>query len=119
MADRRPMGALEAQVLEVLWSADDARTPAQVLDALDTELAYTTVMTILTRLWEKGLATRVKQGRAYAYEASVSEADLAAARMSRELERSSDRMATIGRFVDGLDADEAKQLRDLLEQIDR
>jgi len=119
MAERRPMGALEAQVLEVLWSADGLRTPAQVLDALDTELAYTTVMTILTRLWEKGLATRVKQGRAYAYEATVSEADLAAARMSRELGRSSDRMATMGRFVDGLDADEARQLRALLDGMER
>lgn len=112
------MGALEAQVLEVLWNADGSRTPAQVLEALDTELAYTTVMTILTRLWEKGLATRVKQGRAYAYEATVSEADLAAARMSRELERSSDRMATMGRFIDGLDADEARHLRELLEQLE-
>jgi predicted transcriptional regulator len=112
------MGALEGEVLEVLWSADRPRTPAQVLEALDSELAYTTVMTILSRLWEKGLAARVKQGRAYAYEATVSEADLAAARMSRELERSSDRMATIGRFVDRLEPGEAKLLLDMLEQME-
>ena len=111
------MGALEGQVLEVLWGAEAPRTPAQVLDALDTDLAYTTVMTILTRLWEKGLATRVKQGRAYAYQATVSEADLAASRMSRELERSSDRLATMSRFVGGLDAAEARELRELLEGL--
>jgi predicted transcriptional regulator len=109
------MGALETEVLEVLWAADGPRTPAEVLAATEADLAYTTVMTILTRLWQKGLADRVKQGRAYAYTATVSEADLVAARMQDQLSRSSDRVATMSRFVDGLDPDEAAALRALLE----
>ena len=67
MAERRPMGALEAEVLDVLWHADGPVTPADVRTAMGTDLAYTTVMTILVRLWEKGLTERTKQGRAYAY----------------------------------------------------
>jgi len=50
MGPRRPLGALEAEILEVLWHSDRALTPAEVLDALDADLAYTTVMTVLGRL---------------------------------------------------------------------
>ena len=60
MAERRPMGALEAEVLDVLWRADGPVTPADVRTAMGTDLAYTTVMTILVRLWEKGLTERTK-----------------------------------------------------------
>lgn len=114
-AKRRATGSLEGQVLQVLWAGDGPMSPAQVLDALDTDLAYTTVMTILTRLWQKGLADRSKQGRAFVYTATVSEADLVASRMRDQLSRSSDRMATMGRFVSSLDESEAAQLRALLE----
>jgi predicted transcriptional regulator len=109
------MGSLESEVLSALWRVEEPQTPAQVLAAIDADVAYTTVMTILVRLWEKGLAERVKQGRAYAYTAKFSEADLAASRMRDQLSRSSDRMATIGRFVSSLEPAEAEQLRRLLE----
>ena len=116
MAERRPMGALEAEVLDVLWHADGPVTPADVRAAMGTDLAYTTVMTILVRLWEKGLADRTKQGRAYAYAAVVSESDLAATRMRAALAGASDRTATMSRFVDGLDKREAAALRALLDE---
>jgi predicted transcriptional regulator len=116
--ERRAMGALETEVLDVLWKAEGPLNPGEVRAALGEELAYTTVMTTLTRLWEKQLVDRVKAGRSYAYTASVTEADLVASRMQRELGRSSDRLATMSRFIDGLDAGEAKQLRALLEQSD-
>jgi predicted transcriptional regulator len=118
MAERRPMGALEAEVLDVLWHADGPVTPADVRTAMGTDLAYTTVMTILVRLWEKGLAERTKQGRAYAYAAIVSESDLAATRMRAALAGASDRTATMSRFVDGLDKREAAALRALLGEAD-
>lgn len=44
----------------------------------DRQLAYTTVMTILVRLHEKGLVTRQKDGRQYRYTAAVDEASLGA-----------------------------------------
>ena len=110
------MGALEADVLSVLWHADGPITPADVRAALGTDLAYTTVMTILARLWQKGLAERTKQGRAYAYSAVVSEADLAASRMRDALAAASDRTATMSRFVDGLNKREAAALRALLDE---
>lgn len=108
------MGALEAEVLDVLWHSDRPVTPADVRAAMGTDLAYTTVMTILVRLWDKGLAERTKQGRAYAYAAVVSEADLAAGRMRAALTATSDRAATMSRFVDGLNKREVAALRALL-----
>jgi predicted transcriptional regulator len=116
--ERRAMGALETEVLEVLWKAEKPLNPGEVRTAIGEELAYTTVMTTLTRLWEKRLVDRAKAGRSYAYSACVSEADLVASRMQRELSRSSDRLATMSRFIDGLNAREAQQLRALLEQTE-
>lgn len=116
MTGRRPLGALETEVLEILWSADHPLTPAKVLECLDSDLAYTTVMTVLGRLWNKGLAERAKVGRAFAYSATVSEADFSADRMRKALDTSSNALATMSQFVDGLDKRQQRQLRELLEQ---
>lgn len=117
--ERRAIGQLEAEVLAVLWAADSALTPAEVLDGLDGDLAYTTVMTILRRLWQKGLAERETRGRAYAYRPLVSEADLAAQRMQAMLDRTSDREAALSRFVDALPAKDERLLRRLVGRLDR
>ena len=117
MADRRAMGSLEAEVLDVLWRSGEAMTPSQVLDELGTGLAYTTVMTILSRLHKKGLVDRSRVGRAYAYLPKLSEAELAAERMRSMLTSTSDKRATIGRFVDALSEREAESLRAALEDL--
>lgn len=117
MGARRPMGSLESDVLDSLWRSDRPLTPAEVLEDLGAELAYTTVMTILSRLWRKGLVERSKQGRAFAYRPVVSEAELAASRMRSALAAASDRRATMSRFVDGLNKREAAALRALLEEL--
>jgi predicted transcriptional regulator len=116
MAGRRPIGALEHEILGVLWKAERPMTPSEVLAGLDADLAYTTVMTVLGRLWNKGLAERVKVGRAFAYTPSISEADLSADRMRAALDRSSDSMATMSHFVANLDPATKEQLRALLKK---
>lgn len=118
MSTRRPLGTLESEVLEVLWAADAPLTPAEVLERLDGRLAYTTVMTVLTRLWQKGLVDRDKVGRAFAYRASISEAGFIADRMHSALASSGDRTGTMSRFVDSLDSRQREQLRQLLEERD-
>lgn len=104
-------------MLGVLWEADRPLTPSEVRDRLPSGLAYTTVMTVLTRLWNKGLTSRERRGRAYAYGATVSESQLAADRMRRVLDGSSDRLATMSRFVDGLSEGEADALRRALRDL--
>lgn len=67
---RRPYGALERDVLGVLWAASEPMLPAEINERLDAGYAYTSIATILTRLQAKGLVTRTPAGRAYAYRAA-------------------------------------------------
>lgn len=116
--ERVPAGALEAEVLAVLWAADAAMTPQEVLDRLPRPLAYTTVMTTLSRLWRKGLARREQASRGFCYQASVSEADLAVQRMRQAMDIVSDSTAALAGFVDSLSRKEERALRRLLETQD-
>ena len=52
--------------MEVLWSAGQSSV-RDVVEKLETRLAYTTVMTTLDRLYKKGLLDRVAEGRAFRY----------------------------------------------------
>ena len=112
------MGSLERQVLGELWAADRGLTPAEVLDAMGEDLAYTTVMTILTRLWKKDLLARERHGRAFVYRPIVSEAEHAAARMRDQLERVADREAVLNRFVGSLSRKEERMVRRALGDLD-
>jgi predicted transcriptional regulator len=73
-----PLGVLgrrEREVLSVLRVLGSA-TVQQVVEGLDTSLAYTTVMTTLDRLFRKGLLARHKQNRAFLYSVALSARDL-------------------------------------------
>ena len=111
---RRPAGALEAEVLATLWAADSPLTPAAVQAELGGELAYTTVMTTLTRLLEKGVVSRERIGRAYAYTAVLDQPGIAAARMRELLASGRDREAVLARFVGSLSDDDERVLSELL-----
>lgn len=111
---RRPTGGLEAEVLAALWASEDGATPGEVHESIGTGLAYTTVMTILTRLWRKGLVERDRRGRAFVYRPAVSEAELAVRRMRTHLDRVGDREAVLSTFVGTLDEQDAQALRKIL-----
>src|SRR5438045_3011013 len=113
---RRPSGALEAEVLAVLWAHDNPLTPGDVQSELGDTLAYTTVMTTLTRLHNKGLANRSNAKRGYAYTPAFDEAELAASRMKTLLDGGGDRAAVLARFVGTLTADDEKTLSGLLRR---
>ncbi len=119
MADRRPRGALEAEVMAQLWARPDGATPGEVLEGLGSGLAYTTVMTILLRLWKKGLVERRRSGRAFAYRTLVTEADLAATRMRDAFQQVNDREQVFSSFVGSLSRREERILRRVLGDLDR
>jgi predicted transcriptional regulator len=117
-ASRRGAGELERAVLAVLWSAEEALSAGDVRDQLGGDeadgLSYSTVVTILSRLYDKGALTRHKDGRAFRYAPVADAAGLAARQLSALLDRQSDREAVLARFVADLsDTDEAL-LRELL-----
>jgi len=108
---------LENEVLAALWAAGEPLTPAQVLEMLSGDLAYTTVMTILTRLHDKGVVSRERVGRAYAYAPVLDEAGIAAAQMRAMLDRGEDRAAVLARFVDGLSTEDERVLTTLMRTL--
>ena len=120
-APRRASGALESAVLGILWdtgrplSANDVREQLLATgDGGTGELAYTTVVTILTRLWEKNALSRERDGRAYRYAPVADEAGLAARRLSAMLRAAADRHAVLSSFVNDLSDDDEQLLRTLL-----
>jgi len=78
------LGPLEAEVMQVMWTARQALTVRAVLERLNEgrqqPLAYTTVMTVLARLAEKQILHRTLNGKGYVYEAAVPDAAAIAVR---------------------------------------
>jgi predicted transcriptional regulator len=113
-AGRRAAGELEAAVLAVLQAAGSPLSPAEVRDRLGGGLAYTTVVTILSRLHGKGVLDRRKAGRAFVYAPVADEPGLAARRMAQMLDAEPDREAVLARFVSGLSGQDEELLRRML-----
>src|SRR3954454_10699714 len=101
MAGGRQRGALEQEVLSCLAAAGRPLTVAPVLAELGGDLAYTTVLTALSRPHGKGALRREPSGRASAcplreHPAAVG-ASLTARRMPRLLDAGADRAGVLAR----------------------
>lgn len=115
---RRARGELESGVLAALWAAKEPLTARQVQERLPGDLAYTTVLTILSRLYGKGMLVRHSVGRGNAYAPVRDEATETAVRMHSLLERGSDREAVLSRFVSELSREDEQLLHRLLGEQD-
>jgi predicted transcriptional regulator len=111
---RRHAGELEAAVLEVLQRGESALSPGEVRERIGGDLAYTTVVTILSRLHAKGVLERRKSGRSYRYAPVADSPGLAARRMTRVLDEEADRAAVLARFVSSLSESDEELLRQML-----
>lgn len=116
MHERRGPGELEGEVLAALWTSGEPLTPAEVRDLLPGDLAYTTILTILRRLYDKDLVVRerVEGSRAFAYAPVMDQAEHAAEQMHAHLGASTDRDAVLARFLGRLDARDRRTLSTLL-----
>ncbi|NES17224.1 MULTISPECIES: BlaI/MecI/CopY family transcriptional regulator [Micromonospora] len=116
--DRRARGDLKQEVLHALLASDTPMTPGAVRDAIDPDLAYTTVMTVLARLCDQGLVARRRAGRAFAYTAVADQAEVTARQMHRLLETGDDRATVLSRFLGVLSDDDERTLIELIGRID-
>ena len=82
------LGNLESDVIRVVWDIGEA-TVQDVKEVLEPKrpLAYTTVMTVMSRLAEKGLLNRRKEGRAYVYTPGTSREKLAGSLLKSLVDR--------------------------------
>lgn len=107
-AVRLRRGELEALVMGVLWDHDEPLTPGDVHGLIERQhaVANTTVMTILVRLWRKGLAHRQPKGRVFAYHPVFTRDEWAAERMQEFLAEAGDRSAALSHLVSALNGKE-------------
>lgn len=103
--DGRTLGSLESETMNVLWRNEDGLTVREVLERVNAgraqPLAYTTVMTVLSRLHDKQIVAREPVGRGFRYRANVAdEAEIAVRDVVREYGE-----AAIAGFVDEVRAD--------------
>jgi predicted transcriptional regulator len=86
-AEDKFLGPLEAEVMDRLWKRRSA-TVRDIVEDLgrSRQLAYTTVMTIMTRLHAKGLLDRSRDGKTYVYKPSFTRQEHRE-RLTRDLAR--------------------------------
>ncbi|MFC6355819.1 BlaI/MecI/CopY family transcriptional regulator [Luethyella okanaganae] len=116
------LGDLERSVMDILWDQDSAFSANELRDRLVVThgasgrraLATTTVLTVLTRLENKGFVSRTRESRPHLYRAVTSRAEHTAELMHEVLGSSPDRDAALARFVGQVTPHEAETLRKLL-----
>jgi len=117
---RPVLGPLEHRVMEALWRRGEANV-RDVHEEFGDDVAYTTVMTTLDRLYKKGLLIRWKVGRAFRYAPTAtreeSQRSLAAELIERLLaEHQQEPLPLLSNLVDAVgDAD--RRLLDDLERL--
>lgn len=114
----KDLGALEATVMQRLWSWEREVSVREVVEDLQRErdIAYTTVMTVLDNLHRKDLVRRTKVGRAYRYSATASQGAYTAEMLDEVLSATDDRSSALLHFVDRLGTDDLADLRQLLDR---
>ena len=109
----------ELDVMGVLWE-QGAATVAEVRDALSDELAYTTVLTILRTLEEKGYVAHDEEGRAHRYRPLVERAKAeksAVSKLVKKLFKGSPELLLTQLVADRkLTEDDLKRMRALIDE---
>jgi predicted transcriptional regulator len=113
------MGDLEAEVMECVWELGSASVKDVHRCLLDRrEIAYTTVMTVMSRLAAKGFLVSHTEGRAYIYEPSTDRETFCAGVVKEfisEMLADADR-GVLTHFVDSVTEGDRNQL-EMLAQI--
>ena len=109
----RPLGELEAVVMDHVWAAEEPITVREVLTLIDRQppLAYTTVLTVMDNLHRKGFLKRERVGRAFRYWPTKDRAEHTAELMHELLSESGDSSVTLLRFLDHMTTREIKKLK--------
>lgn len=107
------LGGLEAEVMNVLWASS---TPLSVHDLVDTlnerkQFAYTTILTVVTHLHDKGWVEREKRSRAYYYRPVHTREEATSLALRELLDTSADPAAVLLHFAGTVSESEHEALR--------
>lgn len=119
---KKLLGSLELEVMEFMWHVGDA-TVRQVTEAINQRrsLVYTTVMTVMGHLVDKGLLARTKEGKRYRYRVVQSRSEFlheTSMGMIRTLVDDFGELAIAGFLgeIDKVEAERLEQLRNLVQE---
>lgn len=116
------LGPLQKRIMDVIWRVRRASVQ-DVLDEINRggrgALAYTTVMTVMTQLWEKGLLSRRKSGRAYIYRPTSDERGYNVRRIQEFFARllGRDEKYVASHLLDALEDEDPDQIEALIKEL--
>ncbi|MFJ2173695.1 BlaI/MecI/CopY family transcriptional regulator [Streptomyces sp. NPDC101062] len=115
----RQLGDLEDAVMTRVWQWNRPVTVREVLEDLQRErsIAYTTVMTVMDNLHQKGWVRREVDGRAYRYTAVSTRAAYAAALMNEAWSKSDNPAAALVAFFGMMSAEQRQALEDAVRMV--
>jgi predicted transcriptional regulator len=115
------LGSLESEIMELIWR----ESPASVRDIYEQllsrrQIAYTTVMTVLNRLYDKGMLKREQVGRAYLYTPTQTRAEYCSDTVRTVMKGliSGFGEPALSHFVDSVDEHDTTELDDLIRIIE-
>jgi len=113
MSDKRKQGELESQVMGCLWDRPDGLSSQQVLALMgDDQLAITTVLTVLSRLGDKGMVFREKlTGRTFIFRSVKSREEHTAAMLLSAFDQSANPALVFSHFAAGLSTAQIASLK--------
>ncbi len=113
---------LEQDVMNIVWTNREC-TVHDVIKALkkDKPVAYTTILTILQRLYEKGLVSKKKDKRAFLYKAKISKESYSKSMAQGFLKKFFTSFGDVGiaSFAESIESLSKKEKDHLLELLDR
>lgn len=95
------LGGLEAEVMNELWSTEEPLSVHDLVERLSDrkQFAYTTILTVVTHLHEKGWVLREKRSRAYFYSPSRTREEATSQALRALLDSSADPGAVLLHFA--------------------
>lgn len=112
---KRKQGELEAQVLGCLWDRPDGLSSQQILAMLgDDSLAITTVLTVLTRLCEKGIVEKTPGIRRALLFRAIKTREQSVSEQLLQALSDTNSTAVLAHFAAGLSTQQREKLRSLL-----
>ncbi len=118
-----PFGELEEKVMDILWTKGNATVKEinEELSKKGEKYAYTTIMTILDRLYKKGVLDRKKEGKGYRYVPKLSKEqfeEMVTEKVISEIVKAnpSTAVAAFGGIIDELNEEEIKKLKEIIDK---
>jgi len=119
---RQVLGDLEADIMEHIWDMGEV-TVRQVYSRLKEkrEIAYTTVMTVMTRLAEKGILSKVETRSAHLYKAHLSKNEFTRSTVKQVMDRLLEDFSSpvINQFMEFLESENPEKIEELARIIEK